>query len=102
MKEQPFAWIETIHHQLSEMKMIPLTGNGPKFPFKEMEHRLTALLEVDSVKIEMEQMEFLPFNDLLSGSEKIPSIFPWNSLHFNIRSWFFSQENSSKKLRSYR
>lgn len=76
MKEQPFAWVETIHHQLSEMKMIPLTGNGPKFPFKEMEHRLTALLEVDSVKIEMEQMKFLPFNDLLSGSGENPLHLP--------------------------
>jgi len=67
MKDAPFFWIKQISDTLEEVKEIPLWGFPPAFPMEACASKIAQLLNVNEVKITVENTQLRPALDLVSG-----------------------------------
>jgi flagellar motor switch protein FliN/FliY len=99
MTTAPYHWVKKIEHAIEDLKVIPLWGTAPSFPWEAFSQQLAQLLNIDQVKVLRHQTDWKETKDLLSGMGAHPFIIPLDCLPLPGEVfWVMSSEDAAKAI----
>ncbi len=67
MSAAPAFWVKKVESAIEEMKLIPLWGSPPPFPWEEFTEKLKEALNLPKLELSLQKTEWKEKEELLSG-----------------------------------